>query len=316
MRTLVTGASGFVGQHLVRELLRAGHRVVGTTLDGAAPDGPTLTRAEAEATDWIALDLTSATSVAAGVRNAEPEWICHLAANSSVAHSFAAPLETWDVNSMGTVRLLTSLAQLPGTPRCLIVSSAEVYGVVPEARQPISEDTLPMPVNPYGASKAAAEMAALSAAAQGGVEVIIARSFNHTGPGQDPRFSLPSFARQLSAIRQGDAPPLLQVGNLSARRDVLDVRDVVRAYHVLLNRGASGGIYNVCSGTAHTIHSLVERMVAISGTTAGLEVDSQRVRPVDVPLLVGDPTRLHALGWNAEIPLDATLADLLQSADA
>ena len=300
MRVLVTGAAGFAGSWLVRALLAEGHDVVAASQDGTA--SPAL----GGAVQWTALDVTSAESVAAALDHAAPEQVYHLAGQASVAGSFADPLGTWDVNATGTLRMAAALA--PGA-RMLLVSSAEVYGVVPDDQQPIAESRPLRPGNPYAASKAAAEMAALQSAG----EVVVARSFNHTGPGQDPRFALASFARQLAEIREGRAEPVLRVGNLSARRDLLDVRDVARAYVRLMADGEPGQAYNVASGRAVAMSDAVQELIDLSGTQARLEVDPARVRPVDVPLLCGDSARLRALGWAPEIPFRTTLADLLES---
>jgi len=300
MRALVTGAAGFVGAYLVRSLAEDGAEVFGGT-----PEADPRQRGEVS---WLTLDVTSADSLSAAMEAARPDVVFHLAAQASVGASLNDAEGTWLVNATGTLRLLQAVGD---AARVLIVSSAEVYGAVPEAEQPLRESRALRPCNPYAASKAAAEMLAVEASLSGRCDAVVARSFNHTGPGQDARFSLPSFARQLAAIGRGEGEPVLRVGNLSARRDFLDVRDVVRAYRVLAERGARGEVYNVCSGQARSIRSLVDEMVSISGTGARVEVDEARVRPVDVPVLRGDPARLHALGWAPEIPLERTLADLL-----
>lgn len=302
MRALVTGAAGFVGCHLVRALRADGCEVFGTLQRGhGAPAGM-------EGVRWVEMELTSSPSIAAALAEVMPERVYHLAAQASVGESFRDPLSTWEVNATGTLRLAEALGP---EVRLLFVSSAEVYGVVPEDAQPIPESRRLHPTNPYAASKAAAEMAVLEAAHARGTHAVIARSFNHTGPGQDTRFALAAFARQLAAIRAGVCEPVLRVGNLQARRDYLDVRDVARAYLTLLDAGAPGGVYNVSTGQPCSMAELVGEMVELSGTGARVEVDPARMRPLDVPLLSGDPSALRALGWAPAIPLRQTLADLL-----
>lgn len=303
MRVLVTGAAGFAGCHLARALADEGHEVWGTLQGGhAAPPEPPGVR-------WVDMELTSPASIAQALDQARPERVFHLAAQASVADSFGDPAATWEVNATGTLRLVSAL---PAGARMLFVSSAEVYGVVPDDGQPIREEMPPRPASPYAASKAAAEMAVLEAAlGHAGAHAVIARSFNHTGPGQDDRFALSAFARQLARIAAGAADPVLRVGNLQARRDYLDVRDVVRAYLLLMERGVPGGVYNVASGQPHRMDALVQVLVELSGTGARVEADPARFRAVDVPLLSGDASALRALGWEPRIPLRQTLADLL-----
>lgn len=315
MRILVTGAGGFAGQHLLRLLLRdRGAVVFGTTLDGVEPAGGTLSNEERSRVTWRHLDITSGESLEELLSTGSFERVYHLAGQSSVGESFANPIDTWDVNATGTLRLLTSLGRLGGRCRVLVISSAEVYGSVPVTAQPVQETRAATPVTPYGASKLGAEAAALQAAASGSVDVVIARSFNHAGPGQDARFIFPSMARQLAAMNARLGDRVLHVGNLEARRDFLDVRDVVRAYVKMLERGESGVIYNVCSGVSHSLQELVEQLVLISATNAAIEVAPDRFRPVDIPELRGSPDRLRALGWVPNIPMETTLRDLYDEA--
>jgi GDP-4-dehydro-6-deoxy-D-mannose reductase len=302
VRALVTGAAGFVGGHLVRALLAEGCEVHATLQPGHPVP------AAAEAAHWVEMELTSASSVSHALRQSQPERVFHLAAQASVGDSYRDPLATWEVNATGTLRLAEAL---PAGARMLFVSSAEVYGPVSEAEQPIGENRPLRPTNPYAASKAAAEMAVSEVAHSRGAHLVIARSFNHTGPGQDARFALPAFALQLAAIRAGTQPPLLRVGNLEARRDFLDVRDVVDAYRILLERGQSGRAYNVASGQAHSMAELLEVLVELSGTGARVETDPARVRPLDLPLLCGDPGALRALGWSPRYSLRDALRELL-----
>lgn len=307
MRVLVTGAGGFVGGHLVHALLAAGHEVFAAPPPQHGPPPPALSGAR-----WLGLEMTSSESLAAVVAEARPEWVFHLAAQSSVGESLRDPLGTWDVNATGTLRLL---AALPEGVRLVFVSSSEVYGAVAEAAQPIAESAPLRPVNPYGASKAAAEMAVFEAAAAGRVKAVVTRSFTHTGPGQTDRFALGSFAQQLAEIRAGAKAPVLRVGSLERRRDYLDVRDVVRAYLLLAEHGETGAVYNVCSGEARPLGELLKTLIELSGVEVRVETDSTLLRDHDIPLLVGDPSALRALGWAPEIPLRQTLADLLASAE-
>ncbi len=312
LTSLITGAAGFVGQHLVRELLGAGHQVIGGTLGGAPPSEGVLREDEVAAVRWVRFDVTDEAGLAAVLGEIRPERVFHLAAQSSVGAAFTDVLGTWDVNATGTLRLLTACREQDlGGGRVLFVSSAEVYGPVPEAEQPIRETRPLHPINPYGASKAAGEMVALQEVAAAGLDVVIARSFNHTGPGQARRFALANWAAQLAEMRRGERQPVLQVGNLQARRDLLDVRDVVRAYRFLIEQGQSGGAYNVCSGEAYSLEEVVRQLVELSGTGAQVEVDADRLRPVDTPLLCGDPARIRQLGWIPQVPLRTTLVDLL-----
>lgn len=311
MKTLVTGANGFAGLHLLRELLRRGERgVVAASLDGTPVPG----FAEGEV-EWASLDITSTDSVRSVVRAHRPDRIFHLAGQSSVSQSFENPLVTWEVNATGTVRLLDALVREGRPTRALVISSAEVYGAVSRDDLPISESHPMRPITPYGSSKAATEVVALQTATGGLVDVVLARSFNHIGPGQDARFALPSMAQQLVRIRRGQAEPVLHVGNLNVCRDFLDVRDVARAYATLMETGESSAVYNVCSGEARSLLDVVEALVRLSDTGARLEVDPDRVRAVDIPLLVGDPGRLRALGWAPQISMEDSLRDLLAAAE-
>lgn len=304
-----------MGRHLLKELCGgAGVRVAATVL-GEVPSRESFP-AELAEVEWYAMDVCSTESIADVVRRVRPEGVFHLAGQASVGASFEAPLATWEVNATGTVRLFCVLArEAPEVRRVVLASSAEVYGAVPEEEQPIGESAAYQPSTPYGASKAAAEVAALQLGGMYGIEVVVARAFNHVGPGQEERFVLPSMARQLVRIRQGGAEPILRVGNLGVRRDFLDVRDVTRAYRTLMEQAPAGGVFNICSGVGQPLEKVIERLVELSGTGARIEVDPARVRPADIPVLVGDPTRLRALGWQPRIDLDRTLRDLLEDAE-
>jgi GDP-4-dehydro-6-deoxy-D-mannose reductase len=313
VRILVTGASGFAGSHLLRDLLRGGFEVIGGCLGGSPDSTSVLSPEESDAVRWVQLDVTDVHSVRAVVREAAPQRIYHLAGQASVADSFDDPLGTWDVNAFGTLRLLEAARRHASDCRILIVSTAEVHGAIAAADLPVREALPLRPISPYGASKAAAEMAACEAAARG-LHVVVVRSFNHIGPGQSTRFAVSSFAAQIVGMRPEHAPHVLRVGNLEVERDFLDIRDAVRAYQLVMERGAPGEVFNVCGGQGVRLRSLVERLIEISGTRAAIEVDPDRFREIDVQKVVGDPSRLQALGWRAEIELDQTLHDLFSAA--
>ncbi|HUS62289.1 MAG TPA: GDP-mannose 4,6-dehydratase [Acidimicrobiales bacterium] len=287
MRALVTGASGFVGRWLVEHLQHEGDDV--GALD---PD----------------LDITDRGALVGAVARHEPEVIYHLAAAAHVGGSWVDPGKTYAVNSLGTLHLLDAARRLPRPPRVLLVSSGEVYGAA--ARDGIlTEDVQPSPITPYGASKLAAELLGMQAAEMG-LDVVRTRAFNHVGPGQSPTFLVPGFAsRIVAAMREGR--PSIKVGNLSAVRDFSDVRDVVRAYRLLATTGAPGAVVNVCSGTGRSAADVAGLLLGIAGAELELVPDPELTRPVDLPAMVGDPTRLRAMGWSAQIDFEQTLRDVL-----
>ncbi len=287
---LVTGSRGFVAGWLIPHLESRGDVVVALDTE---------------------VDITNAGRLTEAVTAAGPDAICHLAAQASVGASWEDASGTFAVNAVGTLNLIDAALACRSRPRVLLVSSSEVYGHVTPDALPLREDHPFMPVSPYAASKAAAELIGLQAWLGQGLEVIRARPFNHTGPGQRPDFVVPSLARQVAAAAASGATTL-QTGNLDVRRDLTDVRDVVRAYRELLEHGAPGQVYNVCRGEAVQIRDVARRLMAIAGVDLRIVVDPARVRAQDLPELRGDPSRLQeATGWVPEIDLDATLAAVL-----
>jgi GDP-4-dehydro-6-deoxy-D-mannose reductase len=283
MRTLVTGADGFVGRHAVSQLQAAGVETIS-----------------------FAGDVRDAGTCRAQVRGARPDAILHLAAIASVADAWRQPDVVTDVNVGGTRNLLDAVADAAPGARFLLVSSGEVYGAVPESQQPIDEDTPARPPSPYAASKLEAEAVARDA----DLDTVIARPFPHIGPGQDTRFAIASFASQIAEIERG-AEPVLRVGNLDARRDISDVRDVVAAYLALLT-GGSAGPYNVCSGRAVRIGDVLASLLELAERDVEVLPDPARLRPADIPLLLGSPALIEReLGWRAGLPLEQTLRDTL-----
>jgi GDP-4-dehydro-6-deoxy-D-mannose reductase len=290
MRALVTGASGFVGPHLVAHLRAAGDDVVGLE-DGV-------------------VEVCDPDAVTAWLERRQPEVVYHLAGWADVGGSWAAPQEAFRVNAEGTLNVLQA-ALAAGCRRVLVVSSADVYGIVDEAGLPITERHPLRPVSPYAVSKVAADYLGLQAWLGRGLEVVRVRAFNHLGPGQSDRFVAPAIASRIAA-NERDGSDEIPVGNLAARRDLTDVRDVVRAYRLLVEAGEPGEAYNVCSGRDVAISELADRLIAMATRPMRLVVDPERHRPVDVPVLRGDPTKIEAAtGWKPEIDLDQTLADVL-----
>lgn len=293
MRALVTGADGFVGPHLVEHLVAEGDEVV------PPPADP--------------VDIRDADAVRGWFEDARPEVVYHLAGWADVGSSWQSPREVFDVNANGTQHVLLAAAAA-GARRVLLVSSADVYGIVPTEDLPVTEQHPLRPVSPYAVSKVAADYLGLQAWLGHGQEVVRARAFNHLGPGQSPRFVAPAIATRIAANERdgGDEVP---VGNLAARRDITDVRDVVRAYRLLVLDGEPGEAYNVCSGRDVSISELAELLLEHAERPMRLVVDPDRHRPVDVPVVRGDPAKLTGrTGWSPKIDLATTVADVLADA--
>lgn len=296
MRFLITGIGGFVGSRLARYLLERGDRVSGTYLD-AVPDLPGADLFEADLTDRAALERV--------VRETEPDAVFNMAGLSHVGESWnweLLPGYYW-VNVVGTENVVAAAAGRP----VIIVSSADVYGVVPAEEQPIPEERRIAPQTPYALTKAASERIALGGGA------LVVRSFNLIGPGQAPKFALAAWAAQLAAIRRGEREAVLEVGNLDTRRDFVHVDDGAAAYRLLAERGTPGTVYNLASGRAVSMREALERLVRISGVEVTVKEGAFPSRPHDIPLLSGNASRLRALGWEPEKTLDDALSDLWRS---
>jgi GDP-4-dehydro-6-deoxy-D-mannose reductase len=299
VRVLVTGASGFVGRHLCRHLRDAGDEPVPIGWPAAAESGT--------------VDVTDAAAVRSAIEAARPEGVVHLAGVSSVAASHRDPSGTFAVNVLGAVHVLAAVQQVAPKARVLLIGSSEMYGAVAPGTRATEDSTL-APISPYASSKVAAEVAGLQFFRGGGTAVIAVRPFNHVGRGQRRDFVVPSLAGQIAAIRTGAAPPILRVGNLEPVRDFSHVADVVAAYRILLHRGAPGQSYNVCSGEGRSIRSVLDRLIALARVDVRVEVDPSRLRPVELPYLVGDPGKIRGLGWIPSHTLDEALLEALASA--
>lgn len=295
MRALVTGAGGFVGAHLTAHLESSGDEVIGwdRTLEG--------------------IDITDGPAVTAAMAELRPNAVYHLAGDADVGGSWDHPASTFRANAEGTLNVLLGCRDA-GVERVLVVGSADVYGRVHTDDLPITEQCPLRPVSPYAASKVAADFLAVQAGLGYGLEVIRTRPFNHLGPGQSPRFVAPALAQRVAQaeINGGGEIP---VGNLTPKRDFTDVRDVVRAYRLLVLDGQPGEAYNICSGAAVAVQELVDAFIAMATVDVRLTSDHDLQRPVDIPVLLGDNSKIEAsTGWQPEIPLSQTLADLMGTA--
>jgi GDP-4-dehydro-6-deoxy-D-mannose reductase len=300
---LITGANGFAGPHLARALAFAGSRVHGMGL-GAPHPGNALKA-------WHRADVCDPGALDAAIGAAQPDAVVHLAGQSSAGFSFEDPAGTFRVNALGTWNLLEAVRRVSPRARVLVVGSGEVYGPQAEGTR-VAEGAPFRPVSPYALSKAAADAFADVAHRALGLDIVRTRSFAHAGPGQAPRFALPSFAQQIATIEAGSGEPVLRVGNLEITRDITDVRDVAEAYAALLERGRSGAAYNVCRGAGVLLGAVAEALVGRARRSVRIVVDPARVRPADVPYLVGDPSAIETdCGWSPRIPLERTLDDLL-----
>ncbi|MEW6731294.1 MAG: GDP-mannose 4,6-dehydratase [Acidobacteriota bacterium] len=317
MSILVTGADGFVGQHMIRYLLDTGEQVVALT-HTVEPVFPLLSKEERAALEVCnAVEITNAAALGPIITRFRPQVVFHLAAQSHVPTANSDPHTTFHTNVMGTLALMHELWRARAVPQydptVLITSSAQVYGSVPNNSLPIREDEPIHPDNAYAASKAAQEITALSYFYGYSMRVIVTRAFNHIGPGQSLGFVVPAFARQLVEAEEGLRPPLIKVGNLEARRDFTDVRDVVNAYLLLAHLGQAGKVYNICSGEPVSIATILDRLCARARIKINIEVDAARLRPLDIPVLFGDNRQLREItGWQPTYSLDQTLYDVYE----
>jgi GDP-4-dehydro-6-deoxy-D-mannose reductase len=291
VRALVTGARGFVGSWLTAHLVESGDEVVAIDHE---------------------VEITDGDAVRSAVVEAAPDVVYHLAALTNVGRSWTDPSEVFRVNAMGTLGVLEAARSCPHPPRVLVTSSAEVYGAVPPELLPVSEDAPLAPVTPYAASKVASEYLGVQAYLAHGLQVVRMRPFNHVGPGQTSAFVVSALAERIVEARRSGAQSIV-VGNLTARRDLTDVRDVVRAYRLLAERGVAGEVYNVCSGRDIAIADVALQLQSLAGVELRFDLDPALSRPVDVPVVRGDYAKLHAAtGWEPRLTLERTLLDVLE----
>jgi len=290
VRALITGGSGFVGRHLQAHLEASGDDVVSIDVE---------------------YDVADAEQMVQAFSGARPDVVYHLAAKTHVGSSWDDPTEVLRVNVLGTASVLAAARRVVPEALTIVVSSAEVYGVVTPEELPLSESSPVQPASPYAASKAAAEMVALQAFRGFNQRVLVVRPFNHVGPGQAPTFFVPALASRLLSAR-AEQRTSVPVGELSTRRDFTDVRDVVRAYRLLATNGAAGEIYNVASGVDRSMQDVADQLRSIISEDITLDVDPSLLRPVDVPVLRGDASKLlRVTGWRPEIDFSQTLTDVV-----
>jgi GDP-4-dehydro-6-deoxy-D-mannose reductase len=317
VRVLVTGASGFVGQWLCAALIARGDSVTGTAVDVDSEGIPPVRAELRTSVNWVRVDLRDRDGIASALDAARPDAVFHLAGVTFVPAATADPGQAYDVNVVASVRLVSELAtrRSAGTidPVVVVVGSGEQYGRH-DSNAPLSETTVQQPLSVYGATKAAQEIGALQACRGSGLRVVCTRSFNHTGPGQPPHMLVPALVRRALALRGSDRPRL-SIGNTTPIRDFLHVEDVVEAYLLLAERGIPGEAYNVSSGVGRTVGELAALVLSRVGIDAELEPVAEYIRPVDLPVLVGDSTKLRAAtGWRPRSGIEHAIDQLIDAA--
>ena len=302
MSILVTGAAGFAGSHVV-QILAGRDDVVGWMHQAKPPDDI------ARLATWQRVDLLNPAEVRDAIARVKPSAVIHCAGAPNVAHSWRDTVTPLSINVLATHHVFDALRRAGVRCRLVLPGSATVYA---PSTSPLTEESPIGPSNPYAVSKLAQEQLALRAAREDGVDVVVTRPFNHTGPRQSAAFAAPNMARQIALIEAGLAEPVIKVGNLDARRDFTDVRDLARAYVSLIHKGVSSTVYNVSSGVALAMKSVLDALVARARVEVRVDPDPALMRPSDTPVLLGDSTKLRlATGWRPEIPFEQTLDDLL-----
>lgn len=301
---LVIGAAGFVGNYLIEEMVKNGMEAYATKLPHEKLENP-----NAKVLDLDIMDKDAIVSLLFEVR---PDYIFHLAAQSSVGLAWKNPGLTIDVNIKGGVNVMDAIRELFYKPRVLLIGSGEEYGHIQPGETPICEENHLRPGNIYAATKVCQNMIGSIYSKAYDMELMMVRAFNHIGPGQAPMFVVSDFCKQVAEIEKGLREPVMRVGNLAAKRDFTDVRDVVRAYVLLVQAGTAGETYNVGSGNAQAIQEILDLIVSMSEVEIQVEVDPNKLRPVDVPIIEADITKLNRLtGWQPQIPLKETIKETL-----
>ena len=322
MEYLITGATGFVGPHLINLLAEEGHNVHALIRSSNVREDDIrdiVPDRHFSQIDFIYGDIKDARRMNSIFKNYKLDGVFHLAAQSNIPASFQDPEGTFLINANGTINLAEAIASHQPSCRMMFCSTSEVYGAVPESRSPITEEFPIAPINMYGASKAAADVYITTRAKDFGLPFFVTRAFSHTGPRRGRSFSIASDAYQLVRIRKGLQEPAVNVGTLSSKRSVIDVRDCVKAYNLLMQKAVPGEAYNVGGNQIFTMGELLEKMIGIIGLDGKVEkrVNPKLVRPIDIPVQIPDSSKLASVtGWKTEIPIEKTLEDLLAYWDA
>ena len=306
MKTLIIGAAGFVGGYLIDHLAKAYNWEIHAT---KLPH-EVLSPSAAMIHD---LDILDPAAVSDLLLKLKPDYIFHLAAQSSVALSWSKPALTVDINIKGTLNILDSIRSIPDySPRVLLIGSGEEYGYIRPEETPVHEGVTPRPGNIYAATKACQNMLGSIYTKAYDMQLIMVRAFNHIGPNQAPIFVVSDFCKQVAEIEAGLKEPVMHVGNLQAKRDFTDVRDIVRGYGMLIQTGHPGETYNIGSGHALSIQSLLDQILALSEAPIKVETDPNRLRPSDIPIIEADVKKISdTTGWQPEIPIEKTLIETL-----
>lgn len=310
MKSMITGITGFVGSHLAEQLLSAGEEVVGLSIHGVWPAG---TETLATRIPLLRVDVADEKGLRAVLREQAPERIYHLAGQANVPQSFKDPRGTWQTNFEGSRHLFDAVAEVAPNAKLLFVSTGNIYGQPPKDELPITEDTQLRPRTPYAVSKAAADLLAAHYALERGQSIVIARPFNHIGPRQKTGYAIADFSSQIANLELLDAPRQMHVGDLSVRRDITDVRDAVRAYHLLMQVAAPGESFNIASGNTWSLKDLVERLVELSHRPIEVVSDPELLRRFEPSEIRVSPDAVtKKTGWQARIPMEQTLHDTLE----
>jgi len=308
-KALITGIKGFAGSHLVELLLAKGYQVYGINYSFANVENIQHIRNRVTLREC---DIRDEARLSEIISQSKPDEVYHLAAIAHVPTSYRNPRLTFEVNLYGTLNLLGAVKAVSRDIKILYVGSASEYGAVREDEIPIDESVPPRPVDPYSVSKVSADMLAFQYFKSFNLHIVRVRPFNHIGPRQSPDYVVPSFAKQIAEIEKGLKEPVITVGNLKSKRDFTDVRDIVRAYWLALQKGEPGEVYNICSDKAVSIQEVLDKFLKLSKKEIKIEQDVERLRPADVPLLLGDATKFREkTGWEPGISFEKTLQDTL-----